>query len=72
MVSPNSAKALIQDGFQINVERSSSRTIADGEFDAAEAMLVAEGSWPDAPLDPIIVGLKELANSNEPIHHTHI
>ena len=60
LVSPASAKALLEDGYQVNVERSTGRMYKDEEFEAVGATLVPEGSWPNAPKDHIIVGLKEL------------
>jgi Alanine dehydrogenase/PNT, N-terminal domain len=59
-VSPTTTKALVEAGYKISVERSASRMFSDEEFVAAGATLVAEGSWPEAPIDNIIVGLKEL------------
>lgn len=87
-VSPDVAKALLQAGYQINVERSSTRIFKDDEFESTGATLVAEGSWREAPRDHIIVGLKELPESYgelkrsvatsasntrvEPLGHAHI
>jgi saccharopine dehydrogenase (NAD+, L-lysine forming) len=34
--------------------------------------LVENNSWPQAPTDITIIGLKELPESNEPLPHTHI
>ena len=59
-VTPNTAKALIDAGYTVNVERSPDRVFDDKEFEEIGAALVPEGSWPDAPADHIIVGLKEL------------
>lgn len=47
-------------GYVVNVERSAARMFADEEYAAAGATVVAEGSWPQAAKDSIIVGLKEL------------
>lgn len=63
-VTPTTTKALIETGYKINVERSASRMFSDEEFVAAGATLVAEGSWPEAPIDNIIVGLKVLPKDN--------
>ncbi|KAI9842431.1 MAG: hypothetical protein M1837_007176 [Sclerophora amabilis] len=71
-LSPEVAQALIQEGYKIVVERSAARIYQDEEFEAAGATLVAEGTWPNAPKDHIIVGLKELPDSDEPLHHAHI
>ena len=44
----------------INVEKSPGRVFRDEEYEAVGAHLVLEGTWPSAPKDHIIVGLKEL------------
>ena len=36
------------------------RIFEDSEYEAAGGKLVPEGQWPDAPVDHIIIGLKEL------------
>lgn len=63
-MTPTTTKALIEAGYKINVERSASRIFIDEEFVAVGATLVAEGSWPEAPIDNIIVGLKELSKDS--------
>lgn len=59
-LTPTTTKALIDAGYVVNVERSSERIFDDNEFEKVGATLVPEGSWPDAPKDHIIIGLKEL------------
>lgn len=59
-LTPSTAKELIDAGFTINVERSPVRVFDDEEFEKVGATLVEEGSWPDAPAEHIIIGLKEL------------
>lgn len=59
-VTPTTTKALLEAGFKVNVERSPERIFEDDEFAAVGATLVPEGSWPSAPNDHIIIGLKEL------------
>lgn len=59
-LTPTTAKALIDAGYKVNVERSPQRIFDDEEFSRVGATLVPENSWPDAPEDTIIVGLKEL------------
>lgn len=59
-VTPTTTKALLEAGFKVNVERSPERIFEDDEFAAVGATLVPEGSWPSAPKDHIIIGLKEL------------
>lgn len=60
-------------GFVIQVERSPGRIFDDQEFVDAGASLVDEGSWPQAPADNIIIGLKELEDHDPfPLRHEHI
>lgn len=63
-MTPASAKALLEAGYKINVEKSPGRIFDDEEFEAVGATLVPEGSWVDAPGDAIILGLKELPESD--------
>lgn len=59
-LTPTTAKALIEAGYKINVERSPQRIFDDEDFERVGATLVPEDSWPNAPQDHIIIGLKEL------------
>lgn len=59
-MTPTTTKALIDLGYIINVEKSTGRVFRDEEYKAAGANLVPEGSWPSAPKEHIVVGLKEL------------
>ena len=59
-LSPDAVRILQENGFKIHVERSSLRCFSDDEFTQVGATLVPEHSWPDAPADHIIMGLKEL------------
>jgi len=59
-LTPTTAKALIDAGYTVNVERSLERIFDDSEFEKAGATLVPENTWRDAPTDHIIIGLKEL------------
>lgn len=44
----------------MRVEESPDRIYHDSEFQAVGAQIVPAGSWIDAPLDNVILGLKEL------------
>lgn len=59
-LTPTTAKALIDAGYTINVERSSERIFDDSEFEKIGATLVPENTWRQAPKEHIIIGLKEL------------
>jgi saccharopine dehydrogenase (NAD+, L-lysine-forming) len=59
-LTPKTTAALRDAGYTIYVERSPVRIFDDAEFEAAGAIMVDEHSWPNAPMDHIIIGLKEL------------
>ncbi|OAA46861.1 Saccharopine dehydrogenase [Metarhizium rileyi] len=71
-MSPETAKALIQAGYTVRVERSPERIYNDDEFEAIGAELVPAGSWLKAPRQDIILGLKELPDDDIPLPHTYI
>jgi saccharopine dehydrogenase (NAD+, L-lysine forming) len=56
----------------VHVEKSPIRIFEDSEFEAVGAKLVEEYSYPSAPSDHIIVGLKELPEESFPLPHTHV
>jgi saccharopine dehydrogenase (NAD+, L-lysine-forming) len=72
-LTPTTAKALLDAGYTVNIERSPVRIFEDAEFEKIGATLVPEGSWPQAPKDHIIIGLKELPETDTfPLKHTHV
>ncbi|KAL9599694.1 MAG: hypothetical protein Q9219_003682 [cf. Caloplaca sp. 3 TL-2023] len=71
-LTPSAAKALIENGYTVNVERSPARIFKDEEFETVGANLVPEGSWPNVPDSHLILGLKELPEEETPLRHTHI
>lgn len=71
-LTPEGAKALIDKGFTLTVEESRSRIIPIDGYRAAGARIAPEGSWPDAPRDAIVFGLKELPEDGTPLVHRHI
>lgn len=72
-LTPTTAKALIDAGYTVNVERSPVRIFDDAEFEQVGCKLVPEGSWPEAPKEHIIIGLKELPETDTfPLQHTHV
>ncbi len=71
-ITPEGAAALIQAGIRVTVEESSVRAIELEGYRAAGAEIAAENSWPDAPKDAIIFGLKELPEDGTPLPHRHI
>ncbi|ODQ55538.1 saccharopine dehydrogenase Lys3 [Saitoella complicata NRRL Y-17804] len=72
-LTPTTAKALMDAGFKITIERSTLRIFDDAEFEKIGAPLVEEGSWRNAPKDAYIIALKELPeNDDTPLPHDHI
>jgi saccharopine dehydrogenase (NAD+, L-lysine-forming) len=71
-LTPEGAKALIDKGIRVTVEESSVRAIGIDGYRAAGADIAAENSWPMAPRDAIIFGLKELPEDGTPLPHRHI
>ena len=71
-LTPDGAKALIAAGYKVTVEESRTRILPmQGYVDAGCAM-APEGSWPQAPDDAVIFGLKELPEDGTPLRHRHI
>ncbi|MEL7014027.1 MAG: saccharopine dehydrogenase, partial [Pseudomonadota bacterium] len=71
-LTPKGAQKLLAQGFELTVERSANRVFADTEYENAGCRMVASQTWPDAPLDAIIFGLKELPDDGSPLRHRHI
>lgn len=71
-VTPEGVAALIAAGIRVSVEESSVRAIPIDGYRTAGAEIVAGNSWPDAPRDAIIFGLKELPEDGTPLPHRHI
>ena len=71
-LTPEGVKALIAAGLRVTVEESSVRAIPIDGYRTAGAEIAAENSWPEAPEDAIIFGLKELPEDGTPLRHRHI
>lgn len=71
-VTPEGVKALLDAGFRVTVEESTPRAIPMDGYRATGAEIAPENSWPDAPHDAIIFGLKELPEDGTPLPHRHI
>ncbi len=66
-ISPESARALIDDGFSIVVEECPQRAFTLAEYEAVGCTTAPTGSWETAPAEAIIVGLKELPDGDGPL-----
>lgn len=71
-LTPKNAKALIDAGFSVTVEKSEKRVYANEEYAAVGCSLAEPRSWVDAPKDTIVLGLKELAETPEKLPHRMI
>ncbi len=71
-LSPSGVKKLINDGYKVTVEYSTQNIFEQQLYSESEAEMVPKGSWVDAPIDAIILGLKELPEDNFPLTHQHI
>ncbi|OJI94855.1 saccharopine dehydrogenase (NAD+, L-lysine-forming) [Planktotalea frisia] len=71
-LTPAGAAELIKAGLRVTVEQSSVRAIGIEGYKAAGCEIAPENSWPDAPANAIIFGLKELPEDGTPLSHLHI
>ena len=71
-LTPEGAAALVKAGIRVTVEASSVRAIPIDGYRAAGCEIGVENSWPDAPADAIVFGLKELPEDGTGLRHRHI
>ncbi|MBN8293461.1 saccharopine dehydrogenase [Rhodobacter sp. NTK016B] len=71
-LTPEGAAALIAKGFRITVEESPARALPLQPYLEAGCGMAPFASWPQAPADAIIFGLKELPANGTPLMHRHI
>ncbi|MEC3862865.1 saccharopine dehydrogenase [Mesobacterium sp. TK19101] len=71
-VTPDGVAALIKAGICVTVEHSDVRAIPIDGYAEAGAEIAPQNSWPKAPADAIIFGLKELPEDGTPLPHRHI
>ena len=71
-LTPEGARALLDAGIRVTIEESSVRAIPMQGYRDIGVEVAPENSWPDAPEDAIIFGLKELPDDGTPLPHRHI
>jgi saccharopine dehydrogenase (NAD+, L-lysine-forming) len=71
-LSPDGAASLLAKGFSITVEASDSRVIPTQAYAQAGCAIAPQFSWPEAPDDAIVFGLKELPEDGTALKHRHI
>lgn len=69
---PEGVAALRAAGIRVTVEDSPVRAIPIDGYRAAGAEIAPAFTWPGAPADAIIFGLKELPEDGTPLPHRHI
>ena len=71
-LTPDGARSLLDKGMRVSIEASPSRIISTADYAAKGCTIVPQNSWPDAPKDALILGLKELPDDASPLIHRHI
>lgn len=71
-IMPDGVAHLIGQGMAVTVEESPRRIIPTDTYAKAGAAIAPEGSWPTAPDEAIVFGLKELPDDGTPLRHRHI
>jgi saccharopine dehydrogenase (NAD+, L-lysine forming) len=71
-VVPADAARLVEHGIAVTVEDSPRRVFGLAEYVAAGCVPAAAGSWPDAPPDTVVLGLKELPDQPAALVHRHV
>jgi saccharopine dehydrogenase (NAD+, L-lysine-forming) len=71
-LTPEGAAKLTAAGIKVTIEDSPTRCIPTDRYAATGAEIAVQNTWPDAPSDAIIFGLKELPEDGSPLPHKHI
>ncbi|MCR9126209.1 MAG: saccharopine dehydrogenase [Rhodobacteraceae bacterium] len=71
-LTPQGAAELIAAGVRVTVEDCPRRAMPIAGYRAAGCEIAAAGTWPDAPEDAVIFGLKELPDDGQPLRHRHL
>lgn len=71
-LTPSDAKKLIEAGCILHVEDDPNRIFSIDEYKFAGCIIEPAHSWPKAPLDFIILGLKEITDQTITFSHQHI
>lgn len=71
-ITPVGVAEMIARGHTVTLEDAAHRVIPTADYGAAGADIAVQGSWPGAPRDAIIFGLKELPDDGRPLVHRHV
>ncbi|MER7763540.1 saccharopine dehydrogenase [Streptomyces sp. NPDC097619] len=69
---PRDAAKLVADGVPVTVEESGHRAFPIEEYAAAGCRVAPGDSWPQAPADQVVLGLKEPSAAAAPLTHRHV
>ncbi len=69
---PADAARVLGDGWRVTVEESPTRVFPVDEYRAVGCEVAPAGSWPDAPDDAVVLGIKELPEEPRTLRHTHV
>jgi saccharopine dehydrogenase (NAD+, L-lysine-forming) len=70
-IVPSDARRLVENGVTLTVEESPQRVFPTEAYAAVGCRVVEADSWAVAPLDAVIVGLKELPDEPSELRHRH-
>jgi len=71
-LTPSDAAILVKSGIKVSVEKSDMRIYPNDTYEEAGCVMVSPATWPDAPDNAFILGIKELPPEPFPIKHNHI
>ena len=71
-LAPATARELVAAGFTVSVEECGNRVFDIRDYQEAGCRIVPAASWPDAPPDCYVLGLKELPAPLPALRHRHI
>ena len=71
-IVPDDAALLVAGGTTVTVEESPQRIFDIEQYRDAGCRIAPAASWPDAPADHVIVGLKELPELPAALRHRHV
>ena len=71
-LTPETAGKLVASGHAVSVEECDNRIFGTEQYQQAGCRIAPAASWPDAPLDCYVLGLKELSEPLPALRHRHI
>jgi saccharopine dehydrogenase (NAD+, L-lysine-forming) len=69
---PVDAGGLVARGWRVTVEESPTRVFPVADYASLGCEVARAGSWPEAPADAVVLGIKELPEQPRALRHTHV